>query len=145
MDNEKKHKLLTIIGGGLFILGSILCANRASQIISHKIVGAKVLAVEEFSGECRRVSGKYGTCTMANVDVEFPINPKSELRTGKIVVEHSGPSLVPGSSLKVMFLDGKPETVRLADFSSGWKGPLGVLFVGSLILIISRAGKVKAG
>lgn len=139
MDNNKKYQLLSIIGGALFILGLILCAHRASQIISHKIVTAKVLAVDEFKSECRRVSGKYGTCFDANVEVQFPINKQGELTKATILVEHANGRVLVGSDIKVMFLDKKPETVRLADFSSGWKGPLGVFFLGSLILIVSRS------
>ena len=141
MNAEKKYKVLSVIGGALFVLGLILCANRTYSIILHKIVSAKVTAVEEFAGECRRVSGKYETCLKAKVNVEFPINKSGEIRTGQVEIERAGPALVAGAALQVMFVDGKPETVKLADLSSGWVGPLGVLFIGVLILIISTLGR----
>ena len=143
MDKLKKYQISTVLGGALFIVGLILCSLRATDIMSHKIVDAKVLAVEEFNAECRRVSGKYGACINANVEVQFPINKEKELRTGKILVEHAGGRVSVGSNIKVMFMEGKPETVKLADFSSGWKGPLGVFFLGSLILIVSRSANFR--
>lgn len=143
MDSTKKYQIATVVGGALFIIGLILCSLRATEIISHKIVDAKILAVEEFNAECRRVSGKYGACIDANVEVEFPVNKAGELRKGKILVEHVGAGVTPGASIKVMFPDKKPENVKLADFSSGWKGPLGVFFLGSLILIVSTSSRSK--
>ena len=144
MDSTKRNQISTVIGGALLIIGLILCAIRFTEIVSNKIVDAKVLKVDEFNAECRRVSGKYGACINANVEVEFPINKDKEIRTGKILVEHEGGRVTPGSSIKVMFKEGKPETVKLADFSSGWKGPLGVFFVGALVLIVSRTARPKS-
>lgn len=141
MNSNKRYILASWLGGGIFLLGLILCALRASEIIQHKITTAKITSVEEVPGECRRVSGKYGNCIQANLGVEFPINKAGETRTGTIHVEHAREALQPGEQIKVMFLDGKPETVRPADFSSGWKGPLGVLFLGSLILFVSYTGR----
>lgn len=143
MDSTKKNQISTVIGGTLLIIGLILCAVRFTEVVSNKIVDAKVLNVEEFSAECRRVSGKYGACINANVEVEYPINKEKETRTAKIVVEHEGGKISIGSTIKVMFKEKKPESVKLADFSSGWKGPLGVFFVGALVLVVSRTAKPK--
>jgi hypothetical protein len=139
MDKEKKHKIASILGGAFFIIGLLLCALRGSEITAHKIVSAKITSVEEYSGECRRVSGKYGECIHAKLGVEFPVNKAGELKSGSVDVERTGAALTVGASIKVMFKTGKPETVKIADLSSGWKGPLGVLFVGALILIVSRS------
>ena len=113
MDSVKKNQIATVVGAALLIIGLILCSFRATEIISHKIVDAKILSVEEFSAECRRVSGKYGTCIDANVEVEFPINKAGELRKGRILVEHVGEKVTPGKTIKVMFVEKNPDGAGL--------------------------------
>jgi hypothetical protein len=137
MDSQKKYRVATLIGGGIFILGLLLCCARAVDITSNKIVSAKVISLEEFSGQCRRVSGKQESCLKARVVVEFPINREGKLHTGTVEVERLVAAIVPGSELKVMFKARKPETVKIADISSGWLGPIGVFMIGALILFVS--------
>lgn len=136
MDN-KKYRISTITGAAVFITGLLLLCARGVDITSHKFVNGKILTVSETSGECRRVSGKSENCIKANVEVEFPINRAGTLHKGQIYLEHLTQKIQPGAEIKVMFKARKPETVKLADFSSGWKGPLGIFFIGALILIVS--------
>ncbi len=140
MDN-KKYKISTIVGAAVFITGLFLCCLRGVEITSHKFVTAKIISVNETAGECRRVSGKSENCVTADVTVEFPIDRAGTLARGQIHLDHLTQAAQPGSEIKVMFKARRPETVKLADFSSGWKGPLGVFFIGSLILTVSYFGK----
>lgn len=143
MDSQKKYKLETIVGGGIFILGLLLCCARAVEITSHKIVSAKILEIQQTDGECRRVSGKNEQCLAAKAKVEFPINREGTLKTGEVYLERYLPNLLVGSEIKVMFKARKPETVKIADISSGWKGPVGIFFIGCLILFVSAISKKK--
>ena len=139
MDSQKKYKLSTLIGGAIFISGLVLCCARAVEITSHKIVTAKVISVEEIMGECRRVSGKQESCMKARAYVEFPTNREGKLANGNIEIERLQSTIAPGTEIKVMFKARKPETVKIADISSGWKGPIGIFMIGALILFVSRS------
>lgn len=137
MDKERKYKISSVTGGAIFILGMVLCCNRMVEITSNKIVTGKITSIEEFQGQCRRVSGKYESCLKAKAGVEFPIDRAGKTASGTIEIEHLLSSIAPGTELKVMFKTRHPETVQIADISSGWKGPIGLLVLGSLILFVS--------